>query len=293
MEIYQLRSFIKIAEVKNLTKSAGALNISQSALSSQIKSLEDEFQISLFNRTPKGMFLTEHGESLLKHAKIIASSAVNMTEAASLLKNKISGNLKIGINTDPEFLNISKIKRKITMAMPDIRLSFVSSQSFETHQILKRLDIDAGFHYGSIESPEIHTIDLIDVVIRVVIPKEFINNDVKKLTTDDVVSFPWIWTSCQCPFHITFQKELDRYGLKVNKTSDAVDENIVRELVKAGTGVAIMRQDEACYLEKKGYIKVWDGIQFTVPMKISCLKERKEEKKIQEVFAMISKIFLS
>jgi DNA-binding transcriptional LysR family regulator len=290
MEIYQLRSFIKIAEVQNLTKSAVALHISQSALSSQIKALEEEFEISLFNRTPKGMFLTEHGEALLKHAKNITSSANNMTEAASLIKNRLAGNFKLGINTDAEFLQISKIKRRTNIAMPDVRLSFVSTQSYETLQVLKHLDVDAGFHYGYLNSKDVYTKDLMDVVIRVVIPLEFIEKD-DDLTTDHVATLPWIWTSCQCPFHVTFQQELDNKGLQVNKTSDAVDENIVRELVKSGTGVAIMRQDEASELEKRGYVKIWDGFQFTVPLKVSCLKERKNEKKIQEVFSTIEDLF--
>ena len=66
-----------IGQVKNLTKAAGKLNISKSALSSQIKSLEEELKIVLFQRTSKGMTLTVHGNELFNQAKQVFYEANN------------------------------------------------------------------------------------------------------------------------------------------------------------------------------------------------------------------------
>ena len=55
MELYQLKSFLTIALEKNLTRAAETLHLSQSALSSQIKLLEEEFGVPLFSRTSRAI----------------------------------------------------------------------------------------------------------------------------------------------------------------------------------------------------------------------------------------------
>jgi LysR family cyn operon transcriptional activator len=61
MELRQLKYFLKAKELLNFTEAAEQLNISQSTLSQQIKQLEDELDIPLFNRIGKRVTLTEAG----------------------------------------------------------------------------------------------------------------------------------------------------------------------------------------------------------------------------------------
>jgi DNA-binding transcriptional LysR family regulator len=58
MEFYQLRSFVAVAEAGHLTRAAEKLHVSQPAVSAQIKALEDELELALFERTSSGMVLT-------------------------------------------------------------------------------------------------------------------------------------------------------------------------------------------------------------------------------------------
>ena len=61
MEFNRLKSFAAVAEAGHLTRAAEKLHISQPALSAQIKALEDELDLPLFERTPAGMILTAAG----------------------------------------------------------------------------------------------------------------------------------------------------------------------------------------------------------------------------------------
>jgi DNA-binding transcriptional LysR family regulator len=59
VELYQLKTFVPVAEEGNLTRAAEKLFISQPAISAQIKALEEELRVELFRRSARGMTLTE------------------------------------------------------------------------------------------------------------------------------------------------------------------------------------------------------------------------------------------
>src|SRR5437899_3003630 len=71
MEIKQLKAFLAIAEAKTFTAGARRVNVTQAAISMQIRQLEDEVGLQLFTRTPRRVILTEAGEYLLDRARRI------------------------------------------------------------------------------------------------------------------------------------------------------------------------------------------------------------------------------
>lgn len=96
MEIHQLRTYVTVAREGHLTRASELLNLSQPALSAHIKSLEDELGVILFERTPKGMKLTPPGQLLLNQAENALSAFTGMFTQAKILKNEVSGSVKIG-----------------------------------------------------------------------------------------------------------------------------------------------------------------------------------------------------
>lgn len=286
MEIYQLESFMAVSETGNLTRAAQKMNISQSALSSQIKTLEEELGVELFIRQPRGMQLTQTGKELLQEAEAIVQSALKMKRKASDLKTGLFGGLNIGINTDPKFLEVSDISRKMAECMPRVNLSFIETQTFETCDMLKTGKIDVGFHYGMIQESSICSLTLSRVVVCVVIPTAMAT-DMADKNIDIVASLPWVWTRHNCPFHLEFKNRVKGKNLKLNQVTDAVEENIVKELVKSGTGVALMRQDEALELVREGAAIIWKGFDMNLPLGVACLEKRKSEKIISGFLMVI------
>ena len=80
MEIRVLKYFLTVAQEQSFSKAAKVLNVSQPALSKQIKDLEEEYQITLFNRTTRSLSLTEEGRLFKEQAKQIIS-LVNRTDS--------------------------------------------------------------------------------------------------------------------------------------------------------------------------------------------------------------------
>ena len=83
MELWQLRTFRAVAESLNFTKASQALNLTQSAVSHQIKALEKELGEPLFFRTKRGVKLTEAGKTALEYAERILDEAQALSERIS------------------------------------------------------------------------------------------------------------------------------------------------------------------------------------------------------------------
>jgi DNA-binding transcriptional LysR family regulator len=96
MEIRQLKAFLAIAEAKTFTAGARRVNVTQAAISMQIRQLEDEVGLPLFTRTPRRVILTEAGEYLLERArKILREHDSALAEIAEVAGAE-HGRLRIG-----------------------------------------------------------------------------------------------------------------------------------------------------------------------------------------------------
>lgn len=96
MEIRQLKAFLAIAEAKTFTAGARRVNVTQAAISMQIRQLEDEVGLQLFTRTPRRVILTEAGEYLLERARKILREHDTALEEIAELGGVEHGRLRIG-----------------------------------------------------------------------------------------------------------------------------------------------------------------------------------------------------
>jgi LysR family transcriptional regulator, cyn operon transcriptional activator len=124
MELRQLKYFLKAKELLNFTEAAKILNISQSTLSQQIKQLEDELNVLLFNRIGKRIILTEAGEMFSEYA---LQSINRANEGLMLLKdlnNLNTGKITIGVIYSMRIL-FAKALIKFAEQYPNIKVQVV------------------------------------------------------------------------------------------------------------------------------------------------------------------------
>lgn len=137
MELRQLKYFIKAKELLNFTEAANALNISQSTLSQQIKQLEDELDIQLFNRIGKRIILTEAGEMFSEYA----SQSINKANQGLLLlkdlNNLNTGKITIGVIYSMR-IPFAKALIQFAKQYPNIKIQVVFGT---TKDLLEKLDL--------------------------------------------------------------------------------------------------------------------------------------------------------
>lgn len=97
MDVRHLTYFIEVARHKSFTKAAQALHITQPSISKMVKILEEELEVTLFNRTAKQAELTDAGKAVLRQAQQIVHSVQNLTSELSDVINIKKGNIIIGL----------------------------------------------------------------------------------------------------------------------------------------------------------------------------------------------------
>lgn len=95
MELREIRTFLQIAQKQSFSKAAEALGYSQAAVTVQIKQLEEELGIHLFDRLGKKTVLTHHGEIFYRYAVTILGTVADAKKAVSA-STELSGDLTIG-----------------------------------------------------------------------------------------------------------------------------------------------------------------------------------------------------
>lgn len=290
MEFHQLTAFQTVARTGNLTRAAEALHLSQSALSTQIRNLEEELGVALFARQAKGMRLTRAGETLLPHAETVLEKTTELGRTAMSLREEVAGKLSIGLNTDPTFLRLNRVIRAFTTALPQVTLTFCISQTLSTEAMLKRGEMDMGFAFGTGFPPEVSALQLATTPVSVVVPRH-LAGDPAALDWPAIAAMPWIWTTCQCPFHLLCQERMDEAGVRPNTVTDAVDENIVKELAMGGMGVTLLRRNEAEDVVRQGAGVIWEPGETQVPLCLTWLSRRGDDRLIASAAAHIAAVW--
>lgn len=95
LDITTLRSFVAVADAGGVTRAAGYLNLTQSAVSMQLKRLEDLLGIALLDRSRRGVTLTAAGDQLLSYARKMV--AMNDDVVARLTDQAFEGEVTLGV----------------------------------------------------------------------------------------------------------------------------------------------------------------------------------------------------
>lgn len=147
MELLSLRYFAEVARLSNLTKAASNLNISQSAVSRQIRLLEEELGVQLFKRSSKGLFLTSAGKEFYENAENILRQCENAVRKAQNREYVINEPLSIAFMDDTFSEEIYMAVKSFKAENPTISISFYNAVRKNIRDLLKRNEIDVAFIY--------------------------------------------------------------------------------------------------------------------------------------------------
>ncbi|MGI8813684.1 MAG: LysR family transcriptional regulator [Pyrinomonadaceae bacterium] len=173
MEIRQLKAFLAIAEAKTFTAGARRVNVTQAAISMQIRQLEDEVGLQLFTRTPRRVILTEAGEYLLERArKILREHDSALAEIAEVAGAEY-GRLRIGSASGTFAMNqLPWIMRGLREKFPNGELTVGAGTSQKLVERIMHGEIDTAFISLPVDNTNVTTESLFsDEIVAIAHPK--------------------------------------------------------------------------------------------------------------------------
>lgn len=124
MKLHQLSSLVAIADAGGIRGAARALNASPAAITKSLRQLEESVQMSLVLRTSSGVTLTESGQALLVHARLMTGQMARAQEAMNSMRGTTEGKLAVAVTPWIAMTFLPETVTRFCERMPDIRLEF-------------------------------------------------------------------------------------------------------------------------------------------------------------------------
>ncbi len=140
LDMTALRSFAAVADSGGVTRAAGLLHLTQSAVSMQLKRLEESLGRTLLDRAGRGVALTADGEQLLGYARRMLSLNDEIYER--LTDHAYEGEIVLGVPLDVVYPAVPKVLRLLHADYPRMKINLVSSYTTVLHQMFARGDCD-------------------------------------------------------------------------------------------------------------------------------------------------------
>lgn len=233
MEIRQLKTFLAVADAGSFSLASKRIGLTQSAISQQIKALEDELQVPVFVRNFRDVSLTEAGSSLVPYAKKIINMNVNAKDTIAALSGRIEGELNIGVGFAIEPY-IRKALVEMMRLYPHVRINVIYSRAAMLNQLLSEHKIDIAFTMNdSYQCEGIISKPLIPIRICAILPKTHTLADKKLLAFDDIIKHYVIMPDAGDRIYSTIQKRanIDLRKLRIRAVINDADAilNLVEE----------------------------------------------------------------
>ncbi len=144
MDFRQLRYALSVSKERSFTGAAKRLNISQSAVSEQVKLLEEEIGFELFHRTSRGIESTDRGRTFLYESERVMGDLLSLTDTARRLRGALSDTLMIGMGSGMAQIFIPRMFADLERDLPGVRLEIMTAPTKNIFNELHEERIDAG-----------------------------------------------------------------------------------------------------------------------------------------------------
>lgn len=240
-ELYKV--FYEVANEKSISKGAEKLLISQPAVTQSIKTLEAELGGQLFIRTPKGVVLTEEGQTLYNYISEGMRYFINGTNKFTSLKELESGSINIGATTIISEQYLMPYLKKFYNMYPNVTINIINDLTDNLIKKLRNGDIDIlimSMNNDDFKKDlDITTItELHDIFVGNYLYKEKEIKDINSLLKEDLLlqKYPSVTRT-------NFNNYLKQINLTCNPKMEVVSHSLLTSLTENGFGIGLLTKE--------------------------------------------------
>lgn len=243
MELKQIETFVRVAELGSFTKAASALGMPQPLLSRHVRQLEVELHQSLLIRNGRGVSLTEAGMVMLEHGRGILHQVALAQEELGAVRGALAGKVSIGLPPSLSKLVTVPMTLAFRKALPHAQLSLSEGFSVLMVESLRAGRLDMAVLYNPPPSPELDMTLLHEGALILIAGKKSAHPHTKLkpcMSLAALAELPLILPSRPNAFRLLIETEMMRVNCKPQITLEIDGLNAILELVKEGLGYAVL-----------------------------------------------------
>lgn len=240
MELRNINTFLKVAGTQNFSKAAEQLGYSQSAVTVQIRQLEDELQTQLFERIGKRVYLTEKGQEFVAYANDIMRVTDNARYFARQ-NNVLEGTLRIGGVESICTALLPDLLLKFYEICPNVQVTIKSGATDELMEMAKSNEIDFVYTLDKkILGKEWTRAVITEEEIIFVTLADKINHSSHKISIQQLIEKPFILTERGAAYQYELERLLSEKDLEINPILEIGNTETIINLLKKGMGISFL-----------------------------------------------------
>jgi DNA-binding transcriptional LysR family regulator len=170
LNLDQLRAFVEVVERGSFTAAARELNLTQPAVTHQVQELERRFKVTLVERFGKRAYLTQAGEKLIEHARILLEEDSRTQVIMRRFDDGWLGSVRVGTSMTVLMYLLPPILRQLKTDHPQLEINLKAGLTTTTLQMLKTNALDLGLCALPIEDPAFETVPLFKDELVAILP---------------------------------------------------------------------------------------------------------------------------
>jgi DNA-binding transcriptional LysR family regulator len=290
MNINHLAIFHAVAAEGSMSRAAERLFISQPAVSKQIKELEAALGITLLDRLPRGIRLTEAGEVLAGHARRLFAVETDAERAMAELKGLVQGRLTVGASLTIGDYLLPKILGAYRKKYPGITLHLEIANTHVIQQKLLDNMLDVGLTEGFVEDTDLAAeIFAEDTLIAVVPPGHFLL-DAGPVTAAQFCAEPFLMREPGSGTREVIERALAHQGITVKPAMSLGSTEAIKRGVASGLGVAMISKLALGMEIEMGLLRplALSDLSITRPLHVVRLRGRSESAAVRAFLPLLA-----
>jgi len=272
MRYVQLRAFHHVALHGGFSKAAQALHLTQPAISDQVRKLESEYDIRLFERNRKQVSLTETGLALLEITHRLFENESQAQEFLSQFRTTRKGTLRVVADSTH---HIAQVLASYQNEFPGVFISIKTGNSEQVVEMLARYDADVGV-LGKVPDDQTHKIvTLNSTPIIAFARKDSRFASFKSVSFSELATWPLVLREKGSKTRSKIEEQAKAAGITLSVRIEAEGREAVSQIVADGGGVGIVSEAEFGYHQSLCKIPI-SQLDLTMEESIICLQERYE-----------------
>lgn len=212
MDFKQLRYFVAVYEEGHVGRAAERLALSQPALSQQIRQLEHNLDVSLFERSNKRLLPTLAAHTLYNHAVPLLDGLQRAREALGSFKGQAVRTLAIGVLQTVHPSLVPQLLEGVRKAQPHLVVQIYELSGLEIERRLLSGVLDIGIGYLPPRQPGLHGVLLYEDELQVVIPKDHPLREFKRVSLAQAADLPMLLLGEEFQLRQIWQRQLANLG---------------------------------------------------------------------------------